>query len=415
MTTFTDALKQLSDQDLITAVRRLAACEAKATADLIASLSELDVRRLYVAEGYSSLFTYCTGCLHLSEHAAYRRIEAARVVRRFPLILERLAEGALTLTAVGLLAAHLTEENQRAVLDEARHQRKSAVEQLAARLQARPDAPRTSIRKLPGPRPSPVPAVAADERAERATTSLALLAAEAAAAPADPAGPAAAPLARRPALIRPLTPERYQLQLTVSAETHAKLRRAQDLLRHAIPNGDPVTIVDRALTLLLQHLERQTFGAKHGRRRAGDAAGPARSGRRPNSSSRAPSVSQAGSEPPSRKPPAPRSRHIPAEVRRAVWARDEGRCTFVGAGGRRCDERGFLEFHHRLPHAAGGAATVDNIALVCRRHNAFEADKFFGPTLGDDRSTCAQPGGRSSGGPCNSFRNELSAYMMRRW
>jgi hypothetical protein len=99
----TGVFAHLSDAALLTEVTRLASREREATADLILSLGELDVRRLYLAEGCASLFTYCTERLHLSEHAAYRRIEAARLARRFPLVLERLREGALTLTAGGLL------------------------------------------------------------------------------------------------------------------------------------------------------------------------------------------------------------------------------------------------------------------------------------------------------------------------
>jgi 5-methylcytosine-specific restriction endonuclease McrA len=71
------------------------------------------------------------------------------------------------------------------------------------------------------------------------------------------------------------------------------------------------------------------------------------------------------------------SRHVPAEVKRAVWLRDLGRCAFVGTDGRRCNERGFVEFHHVRPYAAGGEATVENIQLRCRRHNGYEARVFF--------------------------------------
>src|SRR3989304_423972 len=74
----------LSDQDLLARTMHLAADERQATALLIAHLAELDARRLYLAEGYSSLFTYCTEVLRLSEHAAYGRIEAARAARRVP-------------------------------------------------------------------------------------------------------------------------------------------------------------------------------------------------------------------------------------------------------------------------------------------------------------------------------------------
>ena len=75
---------ELSDHDLLAEVRAASLRERAATARLIALLAQLDVRRLYFGEGCSSLFTYCTQVLHLSEHAAYGRIEAARVARRFP-------------------------------------------------------------------------------------------------------------------------------------------------------------------------------------------------------------------------------------------------------------------------------------------------------------------------------------------
>ena len=70
---------------------------------------------------------------------------------------------------------------------------------------------------------------------------------------------------------------------------------------------------------------------------------------------------------------------MPAAVKRAVWLRDGGQCAFAGHGGHRCEERGFLEFHHLSPYAASGEATVENIALRCRAHNQYESDLFFAP------------------------------------
>jgi len=69
---------------------------------------------------------------------------------------------------------------------------------------------------------------------------------------------------------------------------------------------------------------------------------------------------------------------VPAAVRRAVAARDGERCAYVDERGRRCRETGCLEFHHRKPHARGGPATVDNLELRCRAHNALAADQDFG-------------------------------------
>lgn len=121
----------LSDVELIERLKSLASNERHATVQLVAHLAEMDARRLYLGEGCSSLFTYCTQVLHLSEHAAYGRIEAARAARKFPMLLEAVASGALHLTAVTLIAPHLTVENVNSVIAAARHKTKRDVEELA--------------------------------------------------------------------------------------------------------------------------------------------------------------------------------------------------------------------------------------------------------------------------------------------
>ncbi len=354
----------LSDEELVARVKHLAAREREATCALIAHLAELDERRLYLAEGCASLFRYCTQVLHLSEHAAYGRIEAARAARRFPVILERLEDGSVSLTTIGLLAAHLSAENHRDLLDAARHKSKRQVEELVVRLRPLPPVP-ASVRRLPGPRDTAASVAAPNDRAASPD-------------PAghpdstgypDPAGYAQvpspllssatlAPPSARPAVVVPLAPERYKVQFTASAETYEKLRLAQALLRHQIPDGDPAAIFDRALTALLQSLTKQKFAATD----------------RPRGSRGA----------------VPRSRYVPAEVKRAVWKRDGGQCAFVSHTDRRCPERGFLEFHHVVPYSAGGEPTVDNIELRCRAHNGYEAQLYFGlhkpPTVRERRT-----------------------------
>jgi hypothetical protein len=326
------AFSSLSDRDLLSALQRLSGDERRATAALIAALAELDARRLYLGEGYSSLFTYCTQVLHLSEHAAYGRIEAARAARRFPVILDRLAEGDLTLTSLGLLAPHFTLDNHRALLDAARRKSKRDVEHLIASIRPLPAVP-SSVRKLP---PS-IPASGASLLAEGPLASLATN-------PPTPS-PITAPRPQAaPAVVSALAPERYKVQFTLSAATLEKLRRAQDLMRHRVPDGDIAAIFERALTLLLEHLEKTKLAAADH-----------------------PRACRAGVS---------KSRAIPAAVRREVWARDQGQCAFVGTRGR-CTERGFLEFHHLRPYAAGGAAVIENIQLRCRAHNQHEADQYF--------------------------------------
>ncbi len=340
------SLKRLSDSALFARIRELAARERGEMVLLVAHLAELDTRDAHLRLGHGSLFSYCRNALALSEQEAYSRVAVARATRRFPVVLEMLETGALNLTTVRLLAPRLTPDNHEAALQSARGKSKLQVEELAARLWPRPDAP-TLVRKLPvrplppptetpvvspvalsasGPPDSPVP-----DRTVPATPG--------------PASPWAAP--RRTADVTPLSPDRYKIQVTIGGATLEKLRRAKDLLRHAIPSGDEAAILDRALTALLAALAQRKFAATESPR---PSAGTA-----------------------------PGSRHIPAEVKRAVWRRDLGRCAFLGTNGRRCTERGFLEFHHVRPYASGGLGTVKNIELRCRNHNDYEARVYFGP------------------------------------
>ena len=348
------SLSRLSDDHLVAEVKRLARCERGVTAELIAHLAELDARRLYLGAGFASLFVYCTGALRLSAHEAYNRIEAARAARRFPLILELLREGSVNLTTIRLLAPHLTCENHEELLASASGRSRREVEELLAGRFPRPAVP-PSVRKLPDANPevatlrgasaaSALPAAAIGEALDGAPprASVSLL------------SPATLPPPSRRAALAPLALDQYKISFTAKAETCQKLRRAQDLLRHQIPDGNPAEIFDRALSTLLEELERKKLAATE----------------RPRPSRRTD----------------PGSRHIPAEVRRAVWLRDGGRCAFLAKDGRRCSERGFLEFHHAHPYAAGGDASVVNIALRCRPHNRYEAERYFGPT----RSICGE-------------------------
>ena len=332
------SLRRLADAELVARVEALAARERGETALLVAHLAELDTRDVHLRAGYSSLFTYCRDALALSEHEAYNRIEVARAARRFPIILERLAAGLVNLTTVRLLSPHLTPANHRGVLDSARGKKRAEVEEIVARLAPFPEAP-ALIRKLPGPKPAlppPEPRGPAGQDVPGAT------------APGLPVPARFTPSSYRQGPsgeVTPLAPDRYKLQCTIDGSTLEKLRLAKDMLRHAIPSGDDAAILDRAFTSLLVDLARSRFAAVE--------------------------------NPQSPRPVAPGSRHVPAEVKRAVWVRDLGCCAFVGTDGHRCRERAFVEFHHVRPYAVGGESTAENVQLRCRRHNDYEARAYF--------------------------------------
>jgi hypothetical protein len=332
----------LSDRDLEAEVARLARAERAGTAVLIEHLAELYSRRLHERAGFASLFTYCTRVLLFSEHAAYDRIKAAKIARRYPGVLAMLASGRVNLTTVRLLAPHLTRANHHELFAAASGQTKRKVQELIARRFPLPDVP-ASVRKVPvhsdAPSLDASPGLPSPEAPATVRTS--------SEAPSAADRGVSIPSPPRP-LVLPLAPDRYRITFTASEDTTRKLELLRDLLRHAVPDGDPAEFVSRALDALLDDLLKKKF-ALTDRPRPG----------RPNAES--------GD-----------SAYIPAEVKRAVFIRDGGHCAFKGTHSR-CSERAFLEFHHVVPRACGGRATVANVELRCRAHNGCEVDLWFGP------------------------------------
>jgi 5-methylcytosine-specific restriction endonuclease McrA len=132
----------------------------------------------------------------------------------------------------------------------------------------------------------------------------------------------------------------------IDRSAHEALEQARALLGHEIPSGDLGEVVERVIHTLVAQLEK---------RRCAATSRPRRTRRETTS-----------------------PRHIPASVKRNVWARDGARCTFVDDDGRRCPARGMLELDHIEPVARGGRATEENLRLRCRAHNAYEAERAFG-------------------------------------
>jgi hypothetical protein len=227
----------LADDALTVELGLLAGREREATAAFIVHLAEFDGRRLYEGAGYQSMFSYCRAVLRLSEDAAYNRIKAARATRPFPAIVAMLIDGQLSLTTVRLLAPHLTVENHGKLLAAAAGKGKHDVEELLASWFPQPDVS-PLVRKLPSrvavteaaapcevTAPPPGPLVATSSTIADARAAIGV-------------GGISSVLPSKPALVRPLAPERYEVRFTASAETRALLREAQDLLDHAVPTGD---------------------------------------------------------------------------------------------------------------------------------------------------------------------------------
>jgi hypothetical protein len=360
-------LTHLTDATLLRELTAMVSRDRETTAMLLAHIAEVDARRAYAGAGYSSLFAYCVEELRFSEDASYKRIQAARAARLFPVLFEAVADGRLHVTAVCMLAPHLNPQNLDELIRAATHRKKIDLEAwLAVRF------PDFGSAKGPALVSSITPVAArsnvADGGLELALEQVASHAQEGLDSPWEEdaseevrVGSTKLPAAdselalEQVAEVR-MRPEHYLVRVTIGRVTHDKLRYAQALLSHAVPSGDVAQVLDRALDVLIARLERKKLGA------ARQPKSSVQEARVPTDSGRARTA----------------TRYIPAQVRRAVWERDGGRCSFVGPGGHRCESHRFLEFDHAEPFARGGAATVEGLRLRCRAHNQFAAERDFG-------------------------------------
>lgn len=345
-------LAHLSDADILRQLTALVAGDRVNTAMLLAHIAEVDARRLYAPAGYPSMHAFCVERLRFSDDAAYRRIRAARAARQFPALFIAVSEGRLTLAAISLIAPHLTHENLNTLIEAATHKRKVEVEEFLAECFSSSDLPASPVAKIRviPPRPSdppsaPLPLLAAAE--PNAMPSPTVAGGEFPGAISVEGDSGELVLGRVANAEVPAAP-RFHFQFVVPKSTHEKLCRAQSLLSHRLPTCDVAQVFDRALDALISQLEVRKLGVStRDLRREGSASDHV-------------------------------SRYIPASVRRAVWERDQGRCTFVSITGGRCRSRRFIEFDHVVPVARGGKATVANLRLRCGTHNQYEAERAFG-------------------------------------
>jgi len=387
-------LAHLSDGELVTQVETLCAEGHRLTARLLVHLIEVEDRRLELKAAYSSMTEFCRRHLRMSEGAAFRRTTGARLVRMFPQLLERIERGELSLSVLVLLRHHLTAESVNGLVAEVAGKSERQVELLLARRAPRPDV-RDRIELLAAP--------ASQE--ELATATAGATAADAVAAAGDAGdatgvepsdsgdGASARPRIRG---VEPLTADRYRLQLTASASLCEKLERACDLMRHRNPTGALAPVIERALDVLLEKLEKECFGTLSPSRKVAtkEAAEPTARSTVASESEKEEMEEEEEEEKaakqekeekereeeqadaPNHAPPRAPGR-VSRATRREVFTRDGRRCTFVSADGRRCEARCLLQLDHADSLALDGDDGPANLRVRCWDHNQLHAEEIF--------------------------------------
>jgi 5-methylcytosine-specific restriction endonuclease McrA len=306
----------LSDQELVSKIASLCLAGRRLVARVVVHLIEVEDRGLDKKSACSSMWAFCLERLRMSESEARGRLIAAKLVRRFPSVLGRLERGDVHLSALRQLEPYLNEENVDAVLDEAKGKTRTQLEEMIARRFPRRNAPTVEIPVAPS---MLLPTLDAMSPAARAPA--------------------------RPARVEPLSATGVLLQMTMSADGYADLKRAKELLGHSVPDGDTAKVIERALRTLVEDLEKSRR-AKASRPRA--RVRPSKPG------------------------------HISAATRREVFARDGEQCTYLDSEGRRCECRTRLEIDHIHPRALGGGDDASNLRARCRSHNLHTAEEIFG-------------------------------------
>ena len=324
----------------------LLAREHGALADFLLALADFDRRRLWIDLGYSGLFMFLHRELGLSKGAAYYRKVAAELIQRVPEIVEPLRDGRLCITSVAELAKVLTPENHGEVLPRFFHRSKREAMEVTAELRPDPAPPkRDVVTKVCA---APRPAVTEPRLPDACSGSGFLENLPDANSGSEPRVMMSQQRESRDVAV-PLTADLRRFHVNVSRRFMEKLEAARAALSHSSPSATNEEILEAGLDLILTQQAKRNGIVEKPRKEA---------------------------------PPA-KPEHLPAHVKRVVWARDGGRCQWRVESGGICGSTVRVQFDHIVPRARGGPPTVENIRVLCAMHNDVAARQAFGDTWMD--------------------------------
>jgi hypothetical protein len=328
-------LKELSDDQLLHQTKDLAQEERKLTTEVLRHLKEVEARLLHLQVGCHSLFDYCVRELRYSEAAASRRIQAMKILKDVPQTAQAIEDGKLNLSNVSAVQSFLNREakdngkiytfdEKRDLLQSIENKSRRECDQLLATIS---------------------PASVLPQEKEK-----------------------------------PITDSKTQLSIVLDETVVQNLKRIQELLAHQCPSGSYAEVIGKMTEIVLDKIDpnRKAERARHQNRPT--LNGPTlKEDLAPSTQTSPPPAETAASlihsERPIRREP------ILARVKHEVWRRDQGRCTFKDATGRRCMNRFRLQMDHfPRPVCLGGKSVTSNLRLLCYPHHKYESLRMLGPS-----------------------------------
>ena len=334
-----NSLKSLSDKELIGRLRQLVRKEQSLTLSILPHLIEVERRELYLQKAYSTLSEYCIHELGYGESSAWRRVRVARVIKDFPEVYDLMKGKKLSFGAVLQIANVLNRDNEQALLPRVVGKSKREIDSIMAEFQVPtviPDQARPRLVKKMRPRAL---AGAGSNSAGRRAGGLELgeisLHSEGA---NDPTAEKSTPE------VEVVLEKTFEIRFAADEELMELIRWMKCHLSHRHPKG-------------ASFLEIFKFALRYVKQREDLAI------------EKKPRKSSAKTD----------SRYIPKAVKQEVWKRDKGRCAFVSSNGKRCNGKYLVQYDHYLvPYARGGPRAVDNLRLLCAKHNRYTAEQVYG-------------------------------------
>lgn len=323
-------LKKLTDQQLHHKMVTTSQKERELTTQMISMIGEAAKRRFYLDLGFGTLFDYMTIGLLYSPAAAQRRISAARITAEVPEVKAKILDGSLTLSTLAQAEKFFRNEQKndhRLNLDE----KKTVLHQLENK---------------------------SSREAEKTLLQM-----------------SSTPEKLQPEKIKPISPEFTQITLNANSEFMALLEEARGLLGHQIPDASTAEVLAEMMKLGLRELKKKKFKLKATPEPSNVAPEPSNVAKEKETEE---NVSAVGSKATSTT--SQDSDHIPNEVKRAVFQRDQARCTVPNPRtGKPCGSQRQLEFDHfPIPRAQGGPSTASNLRMSCRSCNQLHAVQVYG-------------------------------------
>ncbi len=304
-----EALEIYSNEKLVFKLKDLVSSERNILAEILDLLREADRRNLYVDMGYPSLYEFCVGHLGYAEAAAYRRIQAMRILREVPILRENVENGTLNIT-------HLSQAQSFFNMERKKNKKlysPAEKEEVILRLQnkSKLEAERELISISPNISLAPEESVSF------------------------------------------VTKEQIRLRMTIDQKLFDKLNLLKSLMSHKNPNMSYAELVTELADRALRKLDRTTHNSSEQRTVS------------------SPEKMEIEEEELKVQMGAPRSRHIPERIKVRIWQRDGGKCQFKDKkSGKLCGSVHFVQIDHIIPFSEGGLSTdPTNLRLLCSKHN----------------------------------------------